>query len=121
MTTVSVQVESLDELSLEGELDLPEDPMAAAVLCHPHPKMGGTMSAPLLLALRDELTKRGWAFFWARYPGLCRTVGDFLDGAVELRGRDAATRSTNPGRWTGPSANPLAGRPLCVAIVRCRR
>lgn len=88
MTTVPVQIESLDELSLEGELDVPEDAVAAAVLCHPHPKMGGTMSAPLLLALRDELTQRGWAVLRFNFRGIGGSEGEPSFG--ELEAEDAA-------------------------------
>lgn len=88
MTTVPVQIESLDDLSLEGELDAPEDPIAAAVLCHPHPKMGGTMSAPLLLALRDELTRRSWAVLRFNFRGIGGSEGEPSFGERETE--DAA-------------------------------
>jgi len=45
---------------LEGELCLPQRANAeikvpGAVICHPHPQMGGTMHDPVVIALRDRL------------------------------------------------------------------
>lgn len=79
---------SLDELSLEGELDLTEGSVAAVVLCHPHPKMGGTMSAPLLLALRDELVARGLAVLRFNFRGIGESEGGPATGVLETE--DAA-------------------------------
>jgi len=88
MSSTSVSFKSLDGLSLEGELDLPEEAVAAVVLCHPHPKMGGTMTAPLLLALRDELTKRRWAVLRFNFRGIGRSAGESSTGVLETE--DAA-------------------------------
>ncbi|MDQ3784402.1 MAG: alpha/beta fold hydrolase [Actinomycetota bacterium] len=88
MSSISVSFKSLDELRLEGELDLPEEAVAAVVLCHPHPKMGGTMTAPLLLALRDELLSRRWAVLRFNFRGIGRSEGESSTG--ELETEDAA-------------------------------
>lgn len=88
MSPTSVRFKSLDELSLEGELDLPEEAVAAVVLCHPHPKLGGTMTAPLLLALRDELTRRRWAVLRFNFRGIGGSEGESSTG--ELETEDAA-------------------------------
>ena len=58
MSTDEVTFESSDGLTLEAILDDPDEPRAALVLCHPHPKMGGTMNAPLLAALTARMTGR---------------------------------------------------------------
>ncbi|MBA2273841.1 MAG: alpha/beta fold hydrolase [Actinobacteria bacterium] len=79
---------SLDELHLEGELDLPGEASAAVVLCHPHPKMGGTMTAPLLLALRDDLVERGWAVLRFNFRGIGNSEG--VSSTGELETEDAA-------------------------------
>ncbi len=86
--TTPVSFRSQDEILLEGELDLPERASAAIVLCHPHPKMGGTMTAPLLLALRDDLVKRSWAVLRFNFRGIGRSEGESSTGEVETE--DAA-------------------------------
>ncbi|MDQ3766685.1 MAG: alpha/beta fold hydrolase [Actinomycetota bacterium] len=88
MSSTSVSFKSLDELRLEGELDLPEEPVAAVVLCHPHPKLGGTMTAPLLLALRNDLVRRRWGVLRFNFRGIGRSEGESSTG--ELETEDAA-------------------------------
>jgi alpha/beta superfamily hydrolase len=45
-----------DGVRLEGELRLPDGtPRATAVVCHPHPKHGGSKDHPILWAMRNEL------------------------------------------------------------------
>ena len=88
MSTTPVGFHSQDEVFLEGELDLPERASAAVVLCHPHPKRGGTMTAPLLLALRDELVGRAWAVLRFNFRGIGRSQGESSTG--ELETEDAA-------------------------------
>jgi alpha/beta superfamily hydrolase len=48
---------------LEGVLHLPEPtgPFPAALVCHPHPLMGGTMDNIVVVAVCRALTARGWA------------------------------------------------------------
>lgn len=53
------------------------------VLCHPHPRMGGTMDAPLLLALRDALTGRGWAIVRFNFRGVGASEGSPSTGEQE--------------------------------------
>ncbi|MBA3728782.1 MAG: hypothetical protein H0W94_06230 [Actinobacteria bacterium] len=52
MTVVSgmggIRFETADGVALEGDLRLPEEPPAAvAVLCHAHPRHGGSKDHPL--------------------------------------------------------------------------
>jgi uncharacterized protein len=75
---------STDGLSLEAEVDTPQDPKGVLVLCHPHPKMGGTMRAPLLEALRDELVNRGWAVVRFNFRGIGESEGDASTGEAEV-------------------------------------
>ena len=75
---------SLDGLSLEAALDGPPDPAAALVLCHPHPRMGGTMEAPLLLAIVDELTAKGWAVLRFNFRGIGASEGESSTGEAEV-------------------------------------
>ncbi|HEY7875281.1 MAG TPA: alpha/beta fold hydrolase [Actinomycetota bacterium] len=79
-----IQLRSLDGLSLEAALDGPPDPAAALVLCHPHPRMGGTMEAPLLLALVDELVPHGWAVLRFNFRGIGASEGEPSTGEDEV-------------------------------------
>lgn len=84
-----VRISSTDGLSLEAQVDAPEQPVAAVVLCHPHPKMGGTMNAPLLDAIVADLNGRGWAVLRFNFRGLGSsegTSGTGLDEVADARG-----------------------------------
>lgn len=82
--------DSADGLSLEGEVDTPGDPKAVVVLCHPHPQMGGTMNAPLLLALRDHLLERGWGVLRFNFRGIGASEGTSSAGIEEVADADGA-------------------------------
>lgn len=82
--TPAVPLRSLDGLSLEAALDGPDDPAAALVLCHPHPQMGGTMEAPLLLAIADEMTSKGWAVLRFNFRGIGASEGESSTGEAEV-------------------------------------
>src|SRR3712207_2951914 len=43
LTTEPIALHTADGLTLEGELSVPDEPWAAAVLLHPHPQHGGNM------------------------------------------------------------------------------
>ncbi|MEA2452438.1 MAG: uncharacterized protein QOG04_1148 [Actinomycetota bacterium] len=75
---------SADGLNLEAQLDAPEDPKAALVLCHPHPQMGGTMNAPLLVALVEDLNARGWAVLRFNFRGIGSSEGETGTGDAEV-------------------------------------
>lgn len=79
-----VTFESRDGLSLEGVLDGPEAPKAVLVACHPHPQMGGTMRAPLLAALVDELVGRDWAVIRFNFRGIGASEGTSGTGEAEV-------------------------------------
>lgn len=82
--TQDLTIESRDGLTLEAALDAPESPAAALVLCHPHPQMGGTMNAPLLLAVRDEMVARGWAVLRFNFRGIGASEGVSGTGVDEV-------------------------------------
>ncbi|MFN2490316.1 MAG: alpha/beta hydrolase [Actinomycetota bacterium] len=81
---------SEDGLSIEAELDAPPNAKAGLVLCHPHPQMDGTMNAPLLLALRDELTSRRWIVLRFNFRGVGASEGESSLGGAELAETRAA-------------------------------
>ena len=77
-------IESSDGLSLEAEVDDSGEPRGAVVLCHPHPKLGGTMNAPLMLALRDRLVREGWAVLRFNFRGIGDSEGRASTGEAEV-------------------------------------
>ena len=102
----AIRFKSPDGLSLEGELDAPEAPKAVLVLCHPHPQMGGTMNAPLLLAVRDDLLARGWAVLRFNFRGIGASEGTSSTGIDEVADADGAIAET---------ARRLPGLPVALA------
>ncbi len=85
MSTDEVTFESSDGLTLEAILDDPDEPRAALVLCHPHPKMGGTMNAPLLAALTARMTGDGWTVLRFNFRGIGKSEGDATTGIDEVQ------------------------------------
>ena len=87
---------SRDGLSIEAELDESPNAQAGLVLCHPHPKMGGTMNAPLLMAIRDELVARDWSVLRFNFRGIGNSEGTSSTGEAEVadaRGALSAMRA----------------------------
>ena len=94
-----------DGVRLEGELRLPEGtPAASAVICHPHPKHGGSKDHPILWALRNELAgRRGHAVLLFNFRGVMGSAGSYAGGHGELRDVRAAVgavREAAPGTPT---------------------
>jgi uncharacterized protein len=84
-----------DGLVLEGDLWVP-DPVAAgsAVICHAHPKFGGSKDYPLLWAIRIELTKREFSVLAFNFRGVMGSEGTYGGGFDEPRDvRAAVTRA----------------------------
>jgi uncharacterized protein len=83
-------LETVDGLRLEAHADGPEEARAAIVLCHPHPDMGGTMNAPLLLALRDGFVARGWGVLRFNFRGVGGSSGERGIGTEEVADAEGA-------------------------------
>lgn len=80
-----------DGVSLEGELRLPDGPTrGSAVVCHPHPRHGGSKDHPLLWAIRNELVARGLAVLSFNFRGVLGSDGTFGGGRTEIRDVAAA-------------------------------
>lgn len=94
---------STDGLLLEAMLDGPEEPSATLVLCHPHPKMGGTMNAPLLTALTDGMSRRGWAVLRFNFRGIGDSEGEHGTGVDEVADAAGAISEAQK-RWDAPIA-----------------
>jgi alpha/beta superfamily hydrolase len=82
--TEQVSITSTDGLTLEAELDAVSGAKASLLLCHPHPKMGGTMNAPLLLTIRDEMVTRGWNVLRFNFRGIGSSEGHASTGVEEV-------------------------------------
>ncbi|MGI5819269.1 MAG: alpha/beta hydrolase [Armatimonadota bacterium] len=73
---------------LVGELSLPRRPDAqftvpGVVVCHPDPRMGGTMDNPVVLEIRDRLLTLGIAVLRFNFRGTGQSAGEHGDGATE--------------------------------------
>lgn len=77
-------IRSTDGLTLEAAVDDPAEPRGVVVVCHPHPQAGGTMDAPLLLALRDTLVADGLAVLRFNFRGIGSSEGSPGDGTAEV-------------------------------------
>lgn len=94
-----------DGVRLEGELRAPDgEPRGSAVLCHPHPRRGGSKDHPILWALRNELAAtRGLAVLGFNFRGVMGSGGTYGGGRLELGDARAAigrVREAAPDRPT---------------------
>lgn len=92
MKKESAELRSTDDIKLEGELWIPDESRAGLVFCHPHPKMGGTMNAPLLIAVTEELVKRNWAVLRFNFRGIGASEGEASTGRAEVADAEGAVR-----------------------------
>lgn len=97
----ALTITSSDGLVLEAALDVPARRAGlTVVMCHPHPQMGGTMNAPLMLALRDALVAQGWPVLRFNFRGIGAsegTPGVGLDEVADAEGALAWARARFPG------------------------
>jgi alpha/beta superfamily hydrolase len=124
----ALSLTSSDGLELEAVLDSTGSPGSVLLLCHPHPRMGGTMNAPLLVALRDELIARHWAVLRFNFRGIGRSQGESGTGdgeAADVHAAAAFIRTRFPdmpmalGGWSFGAA--VAVRMACAEerLVAC--
>jgi uncharacterized protein len=83
-----------DGVSLEGELRRPQgQALGSAVLCHAHPRHGGSKDHPVLWAVRNELAQRGFVVLAFNFRGTMRSGGTYGGGRTEVSDvRAAITR-----------------------------
>jgi alpha/beta superfamily hydrolase len=80
-----------DGVSLEGELRRPETPpVGSAVICHAHPRHGGSKDHPILWALRNELASRRFVVLAFNFRGTMRSAGTYGAGHAETKDVRAA-------------------------------
>jgi uncharacterized protein len=94
-----------DGVRLEGELRMPDGaPRGAAVICHPHPRHGGSKDHPLLWAIRNDLAAaRGLVVLGFNFRGVMGSAGTYGGGRDELRdARAAIARARDATRLEAP-------------------
>jgi alpha/beta superfamily hydrolase len=71
---------------LEGVLHLPDGsgPFPAAIVCHPHPMMGGMMDNTVIVAVCSALAGRGWVALRFNFRGAGHSAGSFDEGRGEM-------------------------------------
>jgi alpha/beta superfamily hydrolase len=80
-----------DGISIEGELRMPEDrARGSAVICHAHPRHGGSKDHPILWAVRNELAHRGLAVLAFNFRGTMGSSGAYGGGRTEVKDVAAA-------------------------------
>jgi uncharacterized protein len=85
-----IVLQTSDGEALEARWDRPESPSGVVVLCHPHPQQGGSMMAPLLVAVTTRLVERGFSVLRFNFRGSGASTGTHDQGGAEIVDVDAA-------------------------------
>jgi len=100
-----------DGVRLEGEIRMPDDvPRGAAVICHPHPRHGGSKDHPLLWAIRNDLAAtRGFVVLGFNFRGVMGSSGSYGGGRDELRDARAAVARAREATGLDPPPTLVVG------------
>ena len=79
-----MKIRSRDGFNLEASIHEAADPIAGVVFCHPHPQFGGTMDAPLVLALTDAMVAANLAVIRFNFRGVGQSEGESGTGEAEV-------------------------------------
>jgi uncharacterized protein len=79
-----VRLATSDGETLEARWDVPQAPTGAVVFCHPHPLQGGSMMAPLMVAVTTTLNARGFSVLRFNFRGTGESSGEHTDGELEI-------------------------------------
>ena len=71
------------EPSLEAALALPPGAPFGVVLCHPHPRYGGDMDSPVVVAAAEACARRGLATLRFNFRGVGASAGTWDEGRGE--------------------------------------
>lgn len=110
-------IESREGLSLEAALTVPAEVNGIVVVCHPHPKMGGTMNAPLLLALMEAFAGDGWAVLRFNFRGIGASEGEPGTGIEEVADAHGALDLAPTLAAPAPDGSLPLAPPLPLAVV----
>jgi hypothetical protein len=72
-----------DGETLETRWDSPDDARGVVVFCHPHPLQGGSMMAPLMIAVTTRLLERGFSVLRFNFRGTGESTGSHDHGDAE--------------------------------------
>ena len=75
---------------LEAVLRVAENPVATAVVAHPHPQHGGTMHNSVIFHSDRELHRAGWTTLRFNFRGVETSDGEFDEGRGEVEDVAAA-------------------------------
>jgi uncharacterized protein len=100
----SVTFTTEDGVRLEGEIRMPDEASrGSAVICHAHPRHGGSKDHPILWSVRNELAgKRGFGTLGFNFRGIMGSAGSYGGGHEELRDVRAAIGAVRE-RVDGPT------------------
>lgn len=85
-----VSLTTSDGETLEARWDRPENATGVVVFCHPHPMQGGSMMAPLMVAVTTSLVQRGFCVLRFNFRGTGESTGTHDDGRAEIHDVQAA-------------------------------
>jgi alpha/beta superfamily hydrolase len=88
--TERFEITTTDGETLEARWDSPEDPQFNTVFCHPSPVDGGSMMAPLMIAVTQKLVARGHSVLRFNFRSVGSSTGDYGAGKAEIMDVDAA-------------------------------
>ena len=89
----SLRIHTTDGVELEAIVDEAASPSGSVVVCHPHPRHGGTMRAPILEAIAVEAARSGLDVLRFNFRGVGASAGSFGEGDDELRDVQAAVET----------------------------
>ena len=82
--TERITFQTSDGETLEGRWDSHPEPKFTTVFCHPHPLEGGSMMAPLMIAVTQRLVSRGHQVLRFNFRGTGESSGSHDYGKAEL-------------------------------------
>ncbi|HEX6299618.1 MAG TPA: hypothetical protein VF148_04055 [Acidimicrobiia bacterium] len=88
--TERLELHTSDGETLEARIDSPDSPDRFTVFCHPHPLQGGSMNAPLMIAVANRLVDRGHAVLRFNFRGTGASSRGHDEGNGELNDLTAA-------------------------------
>jgi uncharacterized protein len=114
-----IRFQTEDGVSLEGEIRAADGaPRGTAVLCHPHPRYGGSKDHPLLWALRNDLAShRGLTVLAFNFRGVMGSGGAYDLGRGESHDLAAAVDRV---QQEAPGPTVLVGWSFGAWVALCR-
>jgi uncharacterized protein len=100
--TETVLLQTIDGLTLHGELAVPKERWGAVVVCHPHPLYGGDSHNPVVTAVCAAAQLAGLATVRFDFRGVRRSEGTHDQGASERLDVSAALHEAAPYAGDGP-------------------